>query len=81
MATSKDNIILNDILNKLFSSISNEHKDSINNNWISVNYEKIVNYEKVLIAGMVFINYFYYFLKNRQINNINSQMKKNILKL
>lgn len=55
MATSKDNIILNDILNKLFSSISNEHKDSINNNWISVNYEKIVNYEKVLIAGMVFL--------------------------
>ena len=29
MATSKDNIILNDILNKLFSSISNKNKDSI----------------------------------------------------
>ena len=55
MATSKDNIILNDILNKLFSSISNENKDSINNNWISVNYEKMVDYEKVLIAGMVFL--------------------------
>ncbi len=79
MATSKDNIILNDILNKLFSSISNEHKDSINNNWISVNYEKIVNYEKVLIAGMVFLLIiFIIFLKNREINNINSQMKKYI---
>ena len=70
MATSKDNIILNDILNKLFSSISNEHKDSINNNWISVNYEKIVNYEKVLIAGMVFLLIIFIIsLKNRQINN------------
>ena len=79
MATSKDNIILNDILNKLFSSISNEHKDSINNNWISVNYEKIVNYEKVLIAGMVFLLIIFIIsLKNRQINNINSQMKKYI---
>ena len=79
MATSKDNIILNDILNKLFSSISNKNKDSINNNWISVNYEKIVNYEKVLIAGMVFLLIiFIIFLKNRQINNINSQMKKYI---
>lgn len=79
MATSKDNIILNDILNKLFSSISNENKDSINNNWISVNYEKIVNYEKVLIAGMVFLLIiFIIFLKNREINNINSQMKKYI---
>ena len=79
MATSKDNIILNDILNKLFSSISNENKDSINNNWISVNYEKIVNYEKVLIAGMVFLLIIFIIsLKNRQINNINSQMKKYI---
>ena len=79
MATSKDNIILNDILNKLFSSISNENKDSINNNWISVNYEKMVDYEKVLIAGMVFLLIiFIIFLKNRQINNINSQMKKYI---
>ena len=79
MATSKDNIILNDILNKLFSSISNEHKDSINNNWISVNYEKMVDYEKVLIAGMVFLLIIFIIsLKNRQINNINSQMKKYI---
>ena len=79
MATSKDNIILNDILNKLFSSISNENKDSINNNWISVNYEKMVDYEKVLIAGMVFLLIiFIIFLKNREINNINSQMKKYI---
>ena len=79
MATSKDNIILNDILNKLFSSISNENKDSINNNWISVNYEKMVNYEKVLIAGMVFLLIIFIIsLKNRQINNINSQMKKYI---
>ena len=79
MATSKDNIILNDILNKLFSSISNKNKDSINNNWISVNYEKIVNYEKVLIAGMVFLLIIFIIsLKNRQINNINSQMKKYI---
>ena len=79
MATSKDNIILNDILNKLFSSISNENKDSINNNWISVNYEKMVDYEKVLIAGMVFLLIIFIIsLKNRQINNINSQMKKYI---
>ena len=79
MATSKDNIILNDILNKLFRSISNENKDSINNNWISVNYEKIVNYQKVLIAGMVFLLIIFIIsLKNRQINNINSQMKKYI---
>ena len=79
MATSKDDLILNDILNKLFSSISNENKDSINNNWISVNYEKIVNYEKVLIAGMVFLLIIFIIsLKNRQINNINSQMKKYI---
>ena len=79
MATSKDNIILNDILNKLFISISNENKDSINNNWISVNYEKIVNYQKVLIAGMVFLLIIFIIsLKNRQINNINSQMKKYI---
>jgi diguanylate cyclase (GGDEF)-like protein/PAS domain S-box-containing protein len=79
MATSKDNIILNDILNKLFNSISNENKDSINNNWISVNYEKMVDYEKVLIAGMVFLLIiFIIFLKNREINNINSQMKKYI---
>ena len=71
MATSKDNIILNDILNKLFSSISNENKDSINNNWISVNYEKMVDYEKVLIAGMVFLLIIFIIsLKNRQINNI-----------
>ena len=76
---AKNLIILNDILNKLFSSISNEHKDSINNNWISVNYEKIVNYEKVLIAGMVFLLIIFIIsLKNRQINNINSQMKKYI---
>lgn len=79
MATSKDNIILNDILNKLFSSISNKNKDSINNNWISVNYEKMVDYEKVLIAGMVFLLIIFIIsLKNRQINNINSQMKKYI---
>ena len=79
MATSKDNIILNDILNKLFNSISNENKDSINNNWISVNYEKMVDYEKVLIAGMVFLLIIFIIsLKNRQINNINSQMKKYI---
>ncbi|HRL08494.1 MAG TPA: transporter substrate-binding domain-containing protein [Aliarcobacter sp.] len=79
MATSKDNIILNDILNKLFSSISNENKDRINNNWISVNYEKMVDYEKVLIAGMVFLLIIFIIsLKNRQINNINSQMKKYI---
>ena len=79
MATSKDDLILNDILNKLFSSISNENKDSINNNWISVNYEKMVDYEKVLIAGMVFLLIIFIIsLKNRQINNINSQMKKYI---
>ena len=79
MATSKDNQILIDILNKLFSSISNENKDKIINNWISVNYEKNVDYEKVLIAGLVFLLIiFIVSFKNRQINSINSQMKKYI---
>ena len=41
--------------------------------------KKIVNYEKVLIAGMVFLLIIFIIsLKNRQINNINSQMKKYI---
>ncbi|MDN5128358.1 transporter substrate-binding domain-containing protein [Aliarcobacter butzleri] len=79
MATSKNNEILIDILNKLFSSISNEKKDKIVNNWISINYEKEINYEKLLIIGAVFIFVLIIIsLKNRQINNLNSQMKKYI---
>ena len=49
------------------------------NNWTSINYEKNINYEKVLIVGAVFlVIIFIISLKNRQINNLNAQMKKYI---
>ena len=77
MATSKDDLILNEIINKLLNSISN--KDKMINNWTSINYEKNINYEKVLIVGAVFlVIIFIISLKNRQINNLNAQMKKYI---
>lgn len=79
MATSKDELILNGIINKLLNSISNENKNKIINNWTSINYEKNVNYEKVLMVGTVFlVIIFIISLKNRQINNLNTQMKKYI---
>lgn len=77
MATSKDDLILNGIINKLLNSISN--KDKMINNWTSINYEKNVNYEKILMVGAVFlVIIFIISLKNRQINNLNTQMKKYI---
>lgn len=77
MATSKDELILNEIINKLLNSISN--KDKMINKWTSINYEKNINYEKILIVGAVFlVIIFIISLKNRQINNLNSQMKEYI---
>uniref|UniRef100_UPI0040471F36 ABC transporter substrate-binding protein n=3 Tax=Aliarcobacter sp. TaxID=2321116 RepID=UPI0040471F36 len=79
MATSKDDLLLNGIINKLFNSISNESKDKILNKWTFINYEKSVDYEKILIVGAVFLLIiFIILLKNRQINTINKQMKKYI---
>ncbi|MDN5071184.1 transporter substrate-binding domain-containing protein [Aliarcobacter butzleri] len=79
MAISKDDLILNGIINKLLNSISNENKNKIINNWTSINYEKNINYEKILIVGIILlVIIFIISLKNRQINNLNNQMKKYI---
>jgi PAS domain S-box-containing protein len=79
IASSRNNLILNDIVNKLLNSITNENKEKMLNNWISINYEKEINYEKVLIIGSVFILVLIIVsFKNRQINNLNTQMKKYI---
>ncbi|GGD50204.1 hypothetical protein GCM10012288_25190 [Malaciobacter pacificus] len=79
IASSRNNLILNDIVNKLLNSITNENKEKMLNNWISINYEKEINYEKVLIIGSVFILVLIIIsFKNRQINNLNTQMKKYI---
>ncbi|WP_323665149.1 ABC transporter substrate-binding protein [Aliarcobacter butzleri] len=79
MAISKDDLILNGIINKLLNSISNENKNKIINNWTSINYEKNINYEKILIVGIILlVIIFIISLKNRQISNLNIQMKKYI---
>ena len=79
MVTLKNDFILIDILNKLLKTVPNETKEIILNKWTSINYEKSVDYQKVFFVSLFFIFIiFIIYLKNRQINKINNQMKKYI---
>ena len=79
MATAKSDFILIDIVNKLLKTVPLETKEIILNKWTSINYEKSVDYQKVIFLSAIFIFIILIiYLKNRQINKINSQMKKYI---
>lgn len=79
MTTSKSDFILIDILDKLLKTIPLETKEIILSKWTSINYEKSVDYQKIIFVSLFFIFIIVIiYLKNRQINKINSQMKKYI---
>ncbi|MEZ4694713.1 MAG: diguanylate cyclase, partial [Aliarcobacter sp.] len=71
--------IMIDIFNKLLKTISLEKEEQILNKWTSINYEKSVDYQKIIFLSGIFIFIILIiYLKNRQINKINRQMKKYI---
>lgn len=79
MATSNDDSILIEIINKLIKSVSKEQKEQILNQWVSINYENSVDYQRIiLISTILLLIIFIILFKNRQINKINDRMKKYI---
>lgn len=84
LASRNDEPILNTILNKAVDDISSSQKQEILNKWISINYEKDVDYKLltfvVIIIFILFLIYRQYLLKKLNKNlskKIDLEVKKN----
>jgi signal transduction histidine kinase/ABC-type nitrate/sulfonate/bicarbonate transport system substrate-binding protein len=76
----KDDLLLHSILSKAVLSISEEEKESIVNNWISVRFEQKVDYSILInILGVVFIFIAFLFYRHYTIQKINSQLEEKML--
>lgn len=76
---NKDNFQLISIINKVLDSITQEEKDLIFNKWINIKYEKDIDIKKLLLIFLVFsIIVLIITYKNRQIKDINKEMKRYI---
>ncbi len=81
IGTRNDIPELKTIFEKAINSIEESKKQSILNNWISVNYERSFNYNLLYkIIAAIFIIIFLVFLSYRQIllKNLNEKLKKKV---
>ncbi len=75
VAVRNDDPILLDIFNKLVNSVDENMKQKILNNWISINYEKGIDYKiiwNILIVVFIIIIFFVYrqYILNRSNKNL-----------
>jgi len=81
MATRNDRPILNSIFNKAIETISEEEKQNILNKWVTINYEKKVNYSYIyMIFIFLFIGILVLGIIYRQyiLNQANIQLNKKV---
>lgn len=79
MATRIDEPLLNSIFNKLIAEVSTQENKDILNKWLSIKYEKQVNYTNVIILALFLVSIILIVLyKNRSINSINSTLESYI---
>jgi len=75
MATRNDEPLLHSIFSKLINSIPEEKNRNITDRWLSVTYEKSVNYTMIFYVISIFIIIFFFIItKNRAINTINKEL-------
>jgi diguanylate cyclase (GGDEF)-like protein/PAS domain S-box-containing protein len=79
MATRNDEPQLNEIMNKLISSIPIERNKEILNKWLSIKYEENINLKPLLYVISVFsIILIIIIIKNRAINKLNNKLSEYI---
>jgi signal transduction histidine kinase len=81
IGTRNDEPILNTIFDKAISDISIEQKQKIFNNWISVNYQKVLNYTplyELLVALTIFTIISMLFYRHYLLKKLNEQLNKKI---
>ena len=75
IGTRNDEILLNDIFNKIISDISQKEKETIKNKWISLNYQNAVDYTMIIQLSVIFlIILILIFYKNRSVKSINEKL-------
>jgi len=67
MGTRIDDPVLNSILNKALNSISKSDRKSIKNSWVKVKYEQRLDYQTIILAFIIGITIFAFFLYHYQI--------------
>lgn len=71
-----DEPILKDIFNKAINTLSSDEHRKILNKWISVNYEKEMNYDSLLqLGGVFFIILLLILYRNRSVEKLNKKLK------
>jgi len=81
VGTTIEEPILNDIFNKAINSISFEEKQNILNRWISVNYQKGVDYDlllKLLTVLFILIALFILLYRQYLLNRLNKDLNKKV---
>ena len=79
MASRNDEPHLNNILNKLISSITDDENREISNKWLSIQYDEAVDYTVILYMILVFIVILAIIMvKNNAINKINGKLSSYI---
>ena len=81
IATRNDQIILNTIFNKIINTISNENKENILSKWISINYQKELDYTKFYkILALILIIIFVLAIIYRQflLNKVNKELEEKV---
>lgn len=77
IGSRNDEPILNSILNKAIEDISSAQKQEILNKWISINYQKDINY-KLLISIIIFILALVVIYRQYLLKKLNKKLSKKI---
>jgi len=77
IGSRNDEPILNSILNKAIEDISSAQKQEILNKWISINYQKDINY-KLLISTIIFILALVVIYRQYLLKKLNKKLSKKI---
>ncbi len=79
MATRKDEVLLNDIFNKLIENITEDNNKKILNKWLAIKYEESIDYKSILYIILIFSTILFIIIsKNRAINKINEKLSNYI---